>query len=235
MTATPLQWIEIAGARDAFPGDSSVLERARLDAGQPGAAMYRSEANLAEWTATAPLSALNDESVRIARLSIDSALAAARAARNTMRDGEREAHGALTAAALASDGARASRARLGIARYVAAIGAIRFAEDMASAAAGGDMPDEIAHAADAADAAASVAEALEIGMRIAAAEARSAERTSLPHCGIVLTDIPAVHQLLASLETRRRGAEEMNDLIARIETAAALAETAGTEREKGNG
>ena len=232
MITTPLQWIEIAGARDPFADGASVLERARIEGGQPANFKYRSEASLAEWIATAPRGELADESARFVRLAIPGALVAVRAARNSMKDGSRRANDAATDAAIAANGARESRARIGIARYVAVAGAIRFAEDAGFAAAGMDLPHGIGHAEAASDAAAAIADALALGMRIASAEERSADRLGDPPRGIALTDIPAVRQTLVSLEARRGGDAEMKGLISRIEEAAGLVQNAMAARER---
>ena len=190
---------------------------------------YRSEASLAEWIATAPRGELADESVRFVRLSVSASLGAARAARNSMKDGERSANDAR----LPRRSPRtASRARIGIACCVAVTGAIRFAEDTGSAAAGMDLPAGIGHAEAASAAAASIADALALGARIASAGERSAGRLGDPPRGIALAGVPAVRQTLAALEARRGGDPEMNGLIARIEEAAVLLEDAMAERER---
>ena len=215
MITMPLHWIEIAGVRDPLADGRSVLERANLAYAAGEGGRYRTEANLAEWLAVAPIADLAAESARIARLSIRCAAAAADIAAKDLGGGEPSADWAFGRASIAGLHAREASARLAVARYVAAIGSIRYAQDAGRAASGIGMPEEIAAAADAADAAAGIAADFAIAMRLASASERA-------RGGIGAA--PAVRQLLDGLERERAGEPHIRELIARIEAAAASAD-----------
>ena len=222
MIDTPLHWIDISGSRDPLADGRSVLERAHLAFDSTDAGRYRTEANLAEWLAVAPIRELAAEAARIARLSIRNAVKAADIAADAIGKADPDAAWAFNRASAVGLHAREASARLAVARYVAAIGSIRYAQDAGHAASGIDMPEEIAAAAGAAAAAAEIAADLAIAMRIASAAERAAG-------GIGVADAPAVRQLLDSLAAERAGEARIRALIARIGDAAA---SAGAERQE---
>ena len=226
MSDTPLHWIDIAGARDPLADGKSVLERASLTFDSTDGRRYRTEASLAEWLAVAPISELAAESARIARLSIRNAVKAADIAADALGKADPEAVWAFNRASVVGLHAREASARLAVARYVAAIGSIRYAQDAGHAASGIDMPEEIAAASGAVAAAAEIAADLAIAMRIASA----AERAD---GGIGVADAPAVRQLLDGLGEERAGEPHIRALIARIEAAAASADAERQESGPG--